>query len=138
MKLVCQGRLETNLKTLFSRVSLVNWFSTIFCIFICCFLDIHLFHISRNLFQFRNRLGTFSTNVYSFPNRFCLFLIAYQSFLLVSTHLPFASRFYSFLLIYLTFLLVYQSFHILVLTQEPYANANINKTYYWKISKFFI
>ena len=101
--------LETNLKTLFSRVSLANWFVSIFCIFICSFPDINLFLINRNLFRFRNSLGTFSTHFYLFANRFCLFLLAYhlsvvsacrRAVLLVSTHwsdvstrLPLASHF---------------------------------------------
>ena len=121
--------LETNLKTLFNRVSLVNWFSTIFCIFICSFPDMKSFLINClsiiNFFRFINCLWTFSTHFYWFTNRFCSFWLAYQSFLLVSTLLPFTSRFYlftsrfySFLLIYQKFLFVYQSFHILVLTQE--------------------
>ena len=126
-------RLQTNLKTLFSRVSLANWFSTIFSIFICSFPDIHLFLINYNLFRFRNRLWTFSTHFYSFSNCFCSFFFVYQSFLLVSTCLPFTrcfcsftSRFYSFILIYQTFLLVDQTLPILVLTQGPCATSNIN------------
>ena len=39
-------------KCLLSQVSLANWFSTIFCIFICEFPDIHLFFISCNLIYF--------------------------------------------------------------------------------------
>ena len=131
---------ENNLKTLFSWVFLANWFSTNFCIFIYSFSDIDLFIINCNLLQFLDRLWTVSTHFYSFANRFCSFLLVYQSFLLVSTRLPFAShfclltsRFYSFLLIYQTFLVVYQSFHILVLKQEPNSTSYINKTYYWKI-----
>ena len=89
--------LKTNLKTLFGWVSLANWFSTIFCIFICSFLDIHLFLISCNLFQFRNLFWTFSTHFCSFTNRFRSFLLVYQSFLPVSARLTFVQ---SFLLIY--------------------------------------
>ena len=81
----------------FSLVSLTNWFSTIFCILICAFPDIHLFLISCNLLRFCNRLWTFSTHFCSFANRFCSFLLVYQSFLLVSTCLPFTSCLYSFM-----------------------------------------
>ena len=90
-------------------MSLANWFSTIYCIFICSFPDIHLFLINCNLFRFLNRLWTFPTHFYSSTNRFCLFILAYQSLLLVSTRLPFTSRFYSFT-IYQSLLLVYESF----------------------------
>ena len=98
--------LQTNLRYLFSGVSLANWFSTIFCIFICSFPDIHLFLIGYNLFRFRQCLLTFSTHFCSFTNCFCSCLLVNQSFLLFSTRLPFIirlhslmSRFYSFLLI---------------------------------------
>ena len=89
--------LKTNLKTLFSRLSFANGFSTIFCILICSFPDVHLFLISCNLFRFRNRMCTFSASFCSFTNHFCLFLLVCQSFLLVSTRLLFTSRLYSFM-----------------------------------------
>ena len=80
---------KTNLKSLFSPFSLANWFSKIFCTFICSCPDIHLFLINCYLFRFRNRLWNFSTNFYSLNNPLRLFLLVYQSFLLVPTHLPF-------------------------------------------------
>ena len=111
-----------------------NWFSTIFCIFIYSFPDIHLFLINCNLFRFRNRLWTFLTHFYSFTSGFCAFVLVYQTFVLVSTRLPFTScfysftnRFYSFLLIYQSFLLVYLSFQISVLMHEPCPTSNVNK-----------
>ena len=137
--------LETNSENLLSRLFSSNLFSTISCIFICSFRDIHLSFTNYNSFWFCNRLLTFSTHFYPFTKRFCSFLLVYQSFLLVSTRLPFisffysfASRFYSFLIIYQTFLIVYQSFQILVLTQKSYPTSNINKIYCWKILKFLI
>ena len=42
---------KADFKTVFSWVSLANWFSIIFFIFICSFPDIHLFLINCNLFQ---------------------------------------------------------------------------------------
>ena len=50
--------LETNFKTLFSRLSLANSFSTFFFIFICSFPEIHLFLINCNLIRFGKRLLT--------------------------------------------------------------------------------
>ena len=80
--------LETNLKILFSRVFSANWFSTIFCIFICLLPDIHLFLINCNLFILptSTRLLIVSTTFYSFTI-YQSFLLVYQSFLLVSNHL---------------------------------------------------
>ena len=72
--------LETNFKTLFSRVSLAIWFSTMFCIFICSFPDIHSFLINCNLLRSRNRLWTFCAHFYSFTTCFCLLVLVYQSF----------------------------------------------------------
>ena len=136
--------LESNLKTLFSRVSLANWFNTVFCIFIYSFPGINLFLISCNLFLFRNRLWSFSTYFYLFTNGFCSLLHVYHFLPPVCTCLSFTSRFYLFtscfclfLLFYQPFLIFYQLFHIVVLTQEPYAISNTKKTYYWKISKLF-
>ena len=81
MSWVAFETLKTNLNTLFSGVSIANWYSTIFCFLICSFLDIHLFLINCNLFRFRNRLWTF--------------LPISVHLLLVSTRLQF-THFYSF------------------------------------------
>ena len=85
------------LAVLFSRVFFANWFSTMFCIFICSFPDIYFFLINWNLFRFCNRFLTFSNHSCSFTYGFCSLLLVYQSFLLVSTRLPFTSRLYSFM-----------------------------------------
>ena len=87
-------------------MSLANWFSTMFCIFICSFPDLHLFLINCNLFWLRNRLWTFSTHFY----RFRSFLLVYQSFLLVSIPLPRTSRLWWFMSCSIRFYLFTQGF----------------------------
>lgn len=72
---VSQG-LINNLKSLFSRVFLGDWFSTIFCIFIYSFPGIHLFLIKCNLFWFHDR-------VWFLPTQFCTFSSHFSWFLLV-------------------------------------------------------
>ena len=93
--------LETNLKTLFSRVFSANWFSTIFCIFICSLPDIHLFLINCNLFVLptSTRLLIVSARFHLFTSRFYYFLLVYHlpvvftRLRVVSTRLPVASYF---------------------------------------------
>ena len=110
--------LESNLKTLFSRVSLANWFNTVFCIFICSFPGINLFLISCNLFRFRNRLWSFSTYFYLFTNGFCSLLHVYHFLPTVSTCLPFLTTSFYLFIIYQSFLVVYELF-LLVSTLLP-------------------
>ena len=107
MKKIAFKSVKTNLNTLFSRMSLANYFSTIFCIFICSFPEIHLFLINCNLFWFCNRLWNFSTHFCFSNNRFCSFLLVYLLFLLVSTCLSLTSRLYMFMSHFFSFLLIY-------------------------------
>ena len=107
MKKIAFKSVKTNLNTLFSRMSLANYFSTIFCIFICSFPEIHLFLINCNLFWFCNRLWNFSTHFCFSNNRFCSFLLVYLSFLLVSTCLSLTSRLNMFMSHFFSFLLIY-------------------------------
>ena len=93
--------LITNLKNLFSWVSLAYWFSTIFFIFICLFHDVRFLLANCNLFQLSNRflpisayLLILSARFYLFTSHFCYLLIIYHLFILVH------ESFYSFLLFY--------------------------------------
>ena len=87
----CFESLVTDLKKLFSRVTLTNCNSIFFCIFICSFPDIHLFLINCCLFRFLN---------YMFLLVFELLLPVSARLLIslpASTRLLFVStRFYSF------------------------------------------
>ena len=104
----CFENLATDLKKLCRRVSLADCHSIIFWIFICLFPDIHLFLINCYLFQFLNYMfllvfelflpvsASFlivSTSFYSFTCLCVDQLVIYQSFLLVSAHLPVVSHF---------------------------------------------
>ena len=128
--------LETHLNTLISRGFLANWFRTIFCIFICSLPDIHLFLISCNLFV----LPT-STRLLIISTRFHLFTSCFYYFLLVC-HLPVvftrlqvvSTRFYPFTKLFYSF----TSRFIFKCLQKSHIQLPTKKTYYWKISQFFI
>ena len=104
------GSLDINLKTLFSRVSLVGWFITIFCFCIYSFPETLLSLISCNFFWFCNRLRIFST--------ISKWLLIVSTCLLV-----FSTSFYLFT-IYQFFLLVLRVV-LLVLTRLPVVSTRL-------------
>ena len=86
------------LENVFSQVPWANWFSTMFCIFIHTFTNIHCFLSETTCFysftiRFDSFASRFSAHVpfFSYISRFYSFLLVYQSFLPVSAHLPVVS-----------------------------------------------